>query len=120
LEGYQPGGVTIVRRGKKFHEIIAPLFAKPKCRGVESGLRRARKNTKMAARALYNNPGNPTAFSTLNKLVAALPKKNKSHVRAWLEHQDTYTMQRLVRKWSLRNPYTLTNLMDVWECNLLD
>ena len=29
-------------------------------------------------------------------------------------------MQRHVRKRSLRNPYTLTNLMEVWECNLLD
>ena len=40
LEGYDPEG-----RGKKVREIIAPLFARPKSRGVESGLRRAWKNT---------------------------------------------------------------------------
>ena len=43
LEGYQPGGVLNVSRGKKLREIIAPLFARPKCRDVESGLRRAWK-----------------------------------------------------------------------------
>jgi len=41
LEGYQPGGVINVGRGTNFREIIAPLFAKPKGRGVKSGLRRA-------------------------------------------------------------------------------
>jgi hypothetical protein len=41
LEGYQPEGVINVNRGKKFREIIAPFFARPKSRGVESGLRGA-------------------------------------------------------------------------------
>jgi len=44
LEGYQPGGVINVGRGKKFREFIAPLLAMPKGRGAESGLRRAWKN----------------------------------------------------------------------------
>jgi len=43
LEGYQTGGVINVSQRKMFREIIAPLFARPKSRGVESGLRRARK-----------------------------------------------------------------------------
>jgi len=43
LEGYDPAGAINVGRGKKFREIIAPLFARPKSRGVESGLRRAWK-----------------------------------------------------------------------------
>jgi hypothetical protein len=43
LEGYDPASAINVGRGKKFSEIIAPLFARPKSRGVESGLRRARK-----------------------------------------------------------------------------
>ena len=43
LEVYEPGGAINVGREKKFSEIIAPLFAKPKSRGVESGLLRAWK-----------------------------------------------------------------------------
>ena len=43
LEGYQPGGVINVTGGKKFREIITPVFAKPKARSVESELRRAWK-----------------------------------------------------------------------------
>ena len=37
---YQPDGNINITRGKKFREIIASLFAKPKGRGVESSLRR--------------------------------------------------------------------------------
>jgi hypothetical protein len=74
----------------------------------------------MSARALYYNPAKPTAFTTLNKLSATLPTKNKSDVKAWLEHQKAYKMHRPLRKRFLRNPYTVTNLMDVWECDLLD
>jgi hypothetical protein len=39
LEGYQTGGVIKVSRAKKVREIIAPLFVRPKGRGVKSGLR---------------------------------------------------------------------------------
>jgi hypothetical protein len=74
----------------------------------------------MASRALYYNPEKSTASSTLDKLSAALPKKNKSVVRAWLESQDAYTMHRPVRKRFLRNPYTVPNLMDVQGCDILD
>ena len=46
LEGYQPGVVFNVSGGKMFREIIAHLFARPKIRGFESGLRRAWKKYK--------------------------------------------------------------------------
>jgi hypothetical protein len=39
-------------------------------------------------------------------------------LRAWLEHKDPYTIHRPVRKRFPRNPYTVTNVMDVWECDL--
>ena len=45
LERYQPGGVIDVTGGKKFREMNTPIFAKPKARIVESGLRRAWKET---------------------------------------------------------------------------
>jgi len=64
LEGYDPAGAINVGRGEKFLEIIAPVFARPKSRGVETGLRRAWKNSELTA--IYYNPEKPTAFSTLD------------------------------------------------------
>jgi len=43
LTQYQPDGNINITRGKKFRDIIAPLFAKPKGRGFESALRRKSK-----------------------------------------------------------------------------
>jgi len=40
-------------------------------------------------------------------------------IRAWLEKQDACTLHRHVRKYSNRNPYSVSNVMDVWECDLL-
>jgi len=40
LTRYQPDGNINITRGRKFREIIAPLFAKAKGRGVDSSLRR--------------------------------------------------------------------------------
>jgi len=76
------------------------------------------KNTKLTA--IYYNPEKPTAFSTLDKLAAAIPRKNKSDIKAWLEYQDAFTMHRPARRRFLRNPYTVTNLMVVWESDILD
>jgi hypothetical protein len=95
----------------KFDEIIAPLFAKPKGRRVKSGLRRS--YTEMSAGGLYYNPAKLSASSTLEKLAAAIPKKNKSDVREWLEQLDAFTQHRPVRGRFLRNSYTVTNPMDV-------
>jgi len=41
-------------------------------------------------------------------------------IKAWLEEQDAYTLHRPVRKRFARNPYTVTKVKDVWECDLLD
>jgi hypothetical protein len=69
---------------------------------------------------IYYNPEKPKGFSTLDKLAVAISRKNKSDVKAWFEYQDAYTMHRPARRRSLRNPYTLANLMDFWECDILD
>jgi hypothetical protein len=74
----------------------------------------------MSARALYYNYANPSGFSTANKLSGTLSRKNKSDVRAWLEQQEAYTMHRPVRKRFLRNPCTVSQLLNVRECDLLD
>jgi len=39
-------------------------------------------------------------------------------IRAWLEKDDAYTLHRLVRKRFASNPYTVTKVMYVWECDL--
>ena len=77
-------------------------------------------NSEMTAGELYYNPPRPSAFSNLEKVAAAISKKNKSDVRAWLELEDAYTQHRPVRRRFLRKPYTFPNVMDVWECDLLD
>jgi len=41
-------------------------------------------------------------------------------MRAWIEKQDHYTLHRPVKKRFARNPYAVNNVMDVWECDLLD
>jgi len=72
---------------------------------------------------LYYDPARPTAFSTLRKLGVA--EKNKRNIklddiRDWLKKQDAYTLHRPIRKRFARNPYTVNNVMDVWECDLVD
>jgi len=80
----------------------------------------------MAASRLYYDPAKPTAFSTLNKFAAAAAVKasttklNKKDLRAWLEKQDPYTLHRPIRRYFARNPYSVNNVMDVWECDLVD
>jgi len=77
--------------------------------------------------SLYYDPARPSGFSTLPKLQAAAAvvgrkgtPKSVGFIRAWLEKQDAYTLHRPARKRFARNPYTVTNVMDVWECDLLD
>jgi len=77
---------------------------------------------------LYYDEGNPAGFSTLPKLRAAEAAERKLKgklqsvcaIKAWLEEQDVYTLHRPVRKLFARDPYTVINVIDVWECDLLD
>ena len=47
-------------------------------------------------------------------------KSNKRKVEEWLSGQDTYTLDKPVRKRFPRNPYTVTNIGDVWEIDFAD
>jgi len=77
---------------------------------------------------LYYDEGSPSGFSTLRKIRAAEVAESKlkgkplsvAATRAWLEEQDAYTLHRPVRKRFTRNHYSVTNVEDVWECDLLD
>ena len=121
LVRYEPGGDIQISRGSNFTKVISKLFPQRKRRGIKTALRQ-RWVTYYMARALYYDPDRPSAFSTLQKHVAASKSKSTKHgdIEAWLLKQDAYTMQRLVRKRFPRNPYKVTNLMDVWECDILD
>ena len=77
---------------------------------------------------LYYDEGSPAGFSTLRKLRAAEAAESKKKgkpqsvaaTRAWLGEQDAYTIHRPVRNLFARNHYTVTNVGDVWEFDLLD
>jgi hypothetical protein len=82
----------------------------------------------MAASKLYYELGAPSAFSSLKQLTAAVAKqqsrkKKKKQTKPSeikLETQDAYTQHRPVRKRFRRNPYTVSNMNDVWEIDLMD
>jgi hypothetical protein len=41
-------------------------------------------------------------------------------LRPWLEGQNAFNLHRPVQKRFPRNPYSVINIMDVWECVLVD
>jgi hypothetical protein len=82
-------------------------------------------------RKLYSDPAAPSAFSTLKKLHEAskqpttsktkkTKEKSPGELKAWLETQDSYTLHRPIRKRFSRNPYTVSNIGDVWEADIMD
>jgi hypothetical protein len=66
---------------------------------------------------IYCDPKQTAGLSSLAKLVRAA-KCNKRNVEEWLSGQDTYTLHKPVRKRFPRNPYTVTNIDDIWEMDL--
>jgi hypothetical protein len=72
-------------------------------------------------RPLFYAAERPSGFANLQKLAKASPRGMKTaDMQKWLLQQDSYTLHRPVRKRFARNPYNVTNIMDVWECYLLD
>jgi hypothetical protein len=72
-------------------------------------------------RPLFYETYRPSGFASLQKLNTASPRGMKTaDMQKWLLQQDSYTLHRPVRKRFLRNPYTVTNIMDVRECDLID
>jgi len=71
---------------------------------------------------LYYDPARLSVLSTLRKFSSATAKKevNPDFIRANLEKQNDSTLHRPARKRFARNPYTVSNVRDVWECDLLD
>ena len=83
--------------------------------------RRPHLRSKMAAaRRLYYTPSLPSAFGSFAKLRSAVPSPSRQSVYDWLLQQDAFTKHRPLRRHFPRNPYNVTNMMDVWECDLMD
>ena len=73
---------------------------------------------------LYYDPAKPSAFSTFKKLKNAAKQsklgKKPGEIKSWLEMQEPYTLHKPLRRRFPRNPYTVNNLFDLWECDLVN
>ena len=69
------------------------------------------------------DPRHEAAFGTLEKLKRLAKKTGVAkpgEVEPWLKQQGAYTLHRQVRKRFPRKPYSVDNIMDVWECDFVD
>jgi len=76
-------------------------------------------NTIISLGKVYYDPKHAAGFGSVAKVLKA-GKNNKRDVGEWLSGQNTYTLHKPVRKRFPRNPYTVTNIDDVWETDLAD
>jgi len=68
---------------------------------------------------LYYKPRAASAFTSYEKLKRAAKTKSASHIKTWLQIQDAYTLHKPVWKRFPRNPYSVHNILDVLECDLV-
>jgi len=73
----------------------------------------------MSLGKVFYDPKQAAVFGSVAKLVK-VGKSNKRDVGEWLSGQDMYTLRKPVRKRFPRNPYTVTNIDDVWEMDLAE
>lgn len=70
---------------------------------------------------IYYTPSHPASFSTVKKLWLATNKKiSKKNITEWLLSQDTYTLHKPRRIHFRRDHYTVTNIGDLYECDLAE
>ena len=71
----------------------------------------------------FYDTSNPASFSTFEKRYSTAKAQRGAEpntVKTWLEQQDAYTLHKPIRKRFPRNPYTVTNILDLWEADLVD
>ena len=73
----------------------------------------------MSLSNVYYDPKDPAGIGSVAKLVKA-SKNKKRDVEEWLSSQNTYNLHKQIRNRFPRNPYTVTNIDDVWEMDLAD
>jgi hypothetical protein len=70
---------------------------------------------------LYYDPGHYAGYSATENLSrAAKPNFSRNEVSRWLESQDAYTLHRPSRRKFPRLHYSVTNIDDVWEADLIE
>jgi len=122
LQGCEPGENVQTSRRPKSETLFQSRFlrqrgfAELKFHYGNTGI-----GTDMAGK-LYFDCERPTGFSTLITLHPAGRGigKTAGELRAWPEVQDAYTLHRPVRTRFPRNPYTVNNIMEVRECDLVE
>ena len=73
----------------------------------------------MSLGKIYYVPQHAAGFGSVTQLVKA-SKTNRGTVDEWLSGHNTYTPHKPVCESFPRNPYTVTNIDDVWEMDLAD
>ncbi|KAG8229450.1 hypothetical protein J437_LFUL005555 [Ladona fulva] len=69
----------------------------------------------------YLNPSNPSGYSGASRLVNSLKwEYTPKEVTEWLEALDPYTLHKPVLRKFARNRYQITNIDDLWQCDLID
>ncbi|CAB0040139.1 unnamed protein product [Trichogramma brassicae] len=73
----------------------------------------------------YYDPSHEAGFAGAHRLLKVnaknqpLDEKSREKILRWLEAQDAYTLHRPVRRKFPRLRYDVTNIDDVWECDLM-
>jgi len=80
------------------------------------------KQIKTPAAAASSRPHmlRKAAVSHAPSIWTELKQKTPSQIKVWLETQVAYTLHRPLRKRFPRNPYTVNNIDDVWEIDILE
>ncbi|XP_071576891.1 uncharacterized protein [Temnothorax nylanderi] len=69
----------------------------------------------------YYDPRHYAGYSATDNLTrAAKPNFSRNEVTRWLETQDAYTLHRPSRRKFPRLHYTVTNIDDLWEADLIE
>ncbi|KAG8235181.1 hypothetical protein J437_LFUL015487 [Ladona fulva] len=69
----------------------------------------------------YLNPSNPSGYSGESRLINSLKGKyTPKEIREWLEGLDAYTVHKPVHRMFDSNRYHVTNIGDLWQCDLID
>lgn len=70
---------------------------------------------------IYYNPSHEASFGGEESLVKAVKNRiGKNDVKKWLQAQDTFTLHRPVRRKYPMLHYTVNNIDDLWEIDLVD
>lgn len=72
----------------------------------------------MSLSKVYYDPAHPAGYAGARRLVKN--KKNKTEIYTWLTGQDAYTVHKPVHRRFPRLYYSVDNIDDVWEADLVD